>query len=95
MKWVVISFDEDSKLYTVQSENGRTCRANADAVVYDVEGRKLKSIPHYTDEGALLGFIPCLVGKDVKTTEFGLKLLMKTYSCCSADLETPISFCKR
>ena len=27
MKWVVVSFDEDSKLYTVQNENGRTCRA--------------------------------------------------------------------
>ena len=57
MKWVVVSFDEDSKLYTVQNENGRTCRANADSVVYGVEGRKLKSIPRYTDE--VLGEFSC------------------------------------
>lgn len=41
MKWVVVSFDQESNLYTVQNEQGRTCRANADAVVYGVEGRKL------------------------------------------------------
>lgn len=93
MKWVVISFDEDSKLYTVQNENGHTCRANADAVVYGVEGRKLKSIPRYTNE--VLGAIriySLLGGEDVKTTEFGLKLLMKTYGYSSADLETLIAF---
>lgn len=93
MKWVVVSFDEDSKLYTVQNENGRTCRANADAVVYGVEGRKLKSIPRYTNE--VLGAIriySLFSGKDVKTTEFGLKLLMKTYGYSSADLETLIAF---
>ena len=93
MKWVVVSFDEDSKLYTVQNENGRTCRANADSVVYDVEGRKLKSIPRYTDE--VLGAIriySLFSDKDVKTTEFGTKLLMKAYGYSSADLDTLIGF---
>lgn len=93
MKWVVVNFDEDSKLYTVQNENGRTCRANADSVVYGVEGRKLKSIPRYTDE--VLGAIriySLFSDKDVKTTGFGVKLLMKTYGYSSADLDTLIGF---
>lgn len=93
MKWVVVSFDEDSKLYTVQNENGRTCRANADSVVYGVEGRKLKSIPRYTDE--VLGAIriySLFSDKDVKTTEFGTKLLMKAYGDSGADIGTLIGF---
>lgn len=93
MKWVVVSFDEDSKLYTVQNENGRTCRANADSVVYGVEGRKLKSIPRYTDE--VLGAIriySLFSDKDVKTTEFGTKLLMKAYGDSGADIDTLIGF---
>lgn len=93
MKWVVVSFDEDSKLYTVQNENGRTCRANADSVVYGVEGRKLKSIPRYTDE--VLGAIriySLFRDKDVKTTEFGTKLLMKAYGDSGADIDTLIGF---
>lgn len=93
MKWVVVSFDEDSKLYTVQNENGRTCRANADAVVYGVEGRKLKSIPRYTDEVLdAIRIYSLLRGNDVKITEFGLKLLMKTYGYSNAGLETLIAF---
>lgn len=93
MKWVVVSFDEDSKLYTVQNENGRTCRANADAVVYGVEGRKLKSIPLYTNEVlCAIRFYSLFGGKDVKTTEFGTKLLVKTYDYNNADLETLIAF---
>ena len=93
MKWVVVSFDEDSKLYTVQNKNGRVCRANADSVVYGVEGRKLKSIPRYTDEvlGAIR-FYSLFSDKDVKTTEFGTKLLMKAYGYSSADLDTLIGF---
>lgn len=93
MKWVVVSFDQESNLYTVQNEQGRTCMANADAVVYGVEGRKLKSIPRYTNE--VLGAIriySLFSDKDVKTTEFGVKLLMKTYGYNNADLDTLISF---
>lgn len=93
MKWVVVSFDEDSKLYTVQNENGRTCRANADSVVYGVEGRKLKSIPRYTDEVLeAIRIYSLFSGKDVKTTEFGVKLLMKAYGYSNADLDTLIAF---
>lgn len=93
MKWVVVSFDEDSKLYTVRNENGRTCLANADAVVYGVEGRKLKSIPRYTNDVLCAIRVHSLVsGKDVKTTEFGARLLMEAYGYSNADLETLISF---
>lgn len=93
MKWVVVSFDEDSKLYTVQNENGRTCRANADSVVYGVEGRRLKSIPRYADE--VLGAIriySLFSGKDVKTTEFGVKLLMEAYGYSNVNLDALIAF---
>ena len=93
MEWVVVSFDQKSKLYTVQNENGRTCRANANSVVYGVEGRKLKSIPRYTDE--VLGAIriySLFSGKDVKTTEFGVKLLMKAYGYSNVNLDALIAF---
>ena len=93
MKWVVVSFDEDSKLYTVRNENGRTCLANADAVVYGVEGRKLKSIPRYTNDVLFAIRIHSLLGGyDVKTTEFGVRLLMEAYGYSNADLETLIAF---
>lgn len=61
--------------------------------MYGVEGRKLKSIPRYTDE--VLGAIriySLFSDKDVKTTEFGTKLLMKAYGYSSADLDTLIGF---
>lgn len=93
MKWIVVSFDEDSNLYTVQNENGRTCRANTDFVVYGVEGRKLKSTPRYADEVLdAIRIYYLFSDKDVKTTEFGTNLLMKTYGYNSADLETLIAF---
>lgn len=93
MKWVVVSFDEESKLYTVRNENGRTCLANADAVVYGVEGRRLKSIPRYTNDVlCAIRIYSLLGGNDVKTTEFGLRLLMEAYGYSNADLETLISF---
>ena len=93
MKWIVVSFDEESKLYTVQNEHGRTCRADQGHVVYGVEGRKLKSVPRYAEEvfGAIR-FHSLFNGKDVKTTDFGVKLLMEACDCCSADIETLISF---
>ena len=95
MKWIVVSFDEESKLYTVQDDGGRTCRANAEAVVYGVKGGKLRSIPSYADQVLdAIRIYSLFSNKDVKTTEFGIKLLMKAYcySNSSADLDTLIDF---
>ena len=93
MKWVVVSFDEESKLYTVQNEHGRTCRANQDRVVYGVEGRKLKSIPRYTDEVLdAVKIFSMVTDREVKTTEFGFKLLVRSHDFTSADTDTMIQF---
>lgn len=93
MKWVVVSFDEESKLYTVQNEHGRTCRANQDCVVYGVEGRKLKSVPRYTDEVLdAVKIFSMFADREVKTTEFGFKLLMRSHNFTSADIDTMIQF---
>lgn len=80
MRWVVINFDEDSKLYTVQDESGRVCRANTDTVVYGVKGGKLRSVPSYADQ-VLNAVKVYSLFKDQKinTTDFGFKLLIKTY----------------
>lgn len=93
MKWVVVSFDEESKLYTVQNEQGRTCRANQDCVVYGVEGRKLKSVPRYTDEVLdAVKIFSMFADKEVKTTEFGFKLLVKSHNFTSVDTDTMVQF---
>lgn len=93
MKWVVVSFDEESKLYTVQNEHGRTCRANKDCVVYGVEGRKLKSVPRYTDEVLdAVKIFSMFADREVKTTEFGFKLLVRSHDFTSTDTDTMIQF---
>lgn len=93
MKWVVINFDEDSKLYTVQDDGGRTCRANAEAVVYGVKGTKLRSIPSYTDQVlAAIKAYSLFKDQKINTTDFGLKLLMEIYNRTDTDLDTLIAF---
>ena len=93
MKWVVVSFDEETKLYTVQNEHGRTCRANQDCVVYGVEGRKLKSVPRYTDEVLdAVKIFSMFADREVKTTEFGFKLLVRSHNYSSADTDTMVQF---
>lgn len=93
MKWVVINFDEDSKLYTVQDDGGRTCRANAEAVVYGVKGTKLRSIPSYTDQVlAAIKAYSLFKDQKINTTDFGLKLLMEIYNRTDIDLDTLIAF---
>ncbi len=80
MKWIVINFDEDSKLYTVQDESGRVCRANTDAVVYGVKGGKLRSIPSYADQVlTAISVYSLFKGKEINTTDFGSMLLMEIY----------------
>ena len=93
MKWVVINFDEDSKLYTVQDDGGRTCRANAEAVVYGVKGTKLRSIPSYTDQVlAAIKAYSLFKDQKINTTDFGLKLLMEIYNRTDTDLDMLIAF---
>lgn len=93
MKWVVINFDEDSKLYTVQDESGRTCQANADAVVYGVKGTKLRSVPSYADQVFVAIEVYSLFkDQKINTTDFGLKLLMEIYNRTDTDLDTLIAF---
>ena len=93
MKWVVVSFDEESKLYTVRNEHGRTCRANQDCVVYGVEGRKLKSVPRYTDDVLdAVKIFSMFADREVKTTEFGFKLLARSHNYSSADTDTMVQF---
>lgn len=48
--WSVVSFDENTKLYTVSNEEGKTCRATSNEVVYGMNGTKLKSKPRYNAE---------------------------------------------
>lgn len=93
MKWVVINFDEDSKLYTVQDESGRTCQANADAVVYGVKGGKLRSTPSYADQ-VLTAIRAYFLSKnqEINTTDFGFRLLMAIYSRTGTNPETLIEF---
>ena len=45
--WSVVLFDENTKLYTVSNENGQTCRATSNEVVYGLNGTKLKRKPVY------------------------------------------------
>lgn len=95
MKWVVVNFDEDSKLYTVQNENGRTCRANADAVVYGVKGGKLRSVPSYADQVLdAVKVYSLFKDQKINTTDFGFKLLIKTYDRINTNPETLIEFVK-
>lgn len=48
--WSVVSFDENTKLYTVSNEEGKTCRATGYEVVYGLNGTKLKYKPVYNAE---------------------------------------------
>lgn len=48
--WSVVSFDENTKLYTVSNEEGKTCRATSYEVVYGLNGTKLKYKPVYNAE---------------------------------------------
>ena len=90
MKWVVINFDEDSNLYTVRDDEGRTCQANAEAIVY---GTKLRSIPSYTDQVlAAIKAYSLFKDQKINTTDFGLKLLMEIYNRTDTDLDTLIAF---
>ena len=95
MKWVVINFDEDSNLYTVQDESGRTCQANTDAVVYGVKGGKLRSVPSYADQVFVAIKVYSLFkDQKINTTDFGFRLLMETYSRINTNPEMLIEFVK-
>lgn len=95
MKWIVINFDEDSKLYTVQDESGRVCRANTDAVVYGVKGGKLRSIPSYADQVlTAISVYSLFKDKEINTTDFGFMLLMEAYHQVNTNPETLIEFVK-
>ena len=48
--WSVVSFDENTKLYTVSNEESKTCRATSYEVVYGLDGTKLKYKPVYNAE---------------------------------------------
>lgn len=48
--WSVVSFDENTKLYTVSNKEGKTCRATSNEVVYGMNGTKLKNKPRYNAE---------------------------------------------
>ena len=93
MKWIVVNFDEDSNLYTVQDESGRVCRANTEAVVYGVKGGKLHSIPSYADQVlTAIGVYSLFKNQENNTTDFGLKLLMAIYGQTGTNPETLIEF---
>ena len=95
MKWVVINFDEDSNLYTVQDESGRTCQANAGAVVYGVKGGKLRSVPSYADQVFVAIRVYSLFkDQKINTTDFGFRLLVETYSLVNTNPEMLIEFVK-
>lgn len=93
MKWVVINFDEDSNLYTVRDDEGRTCQANADTVVYGVKGSKLRSIPSYADQVlAAIKVYSFFKDQKINTTDFGLRLLVETYNRTDTYLDMLIAF---
>lgn len=93
MKWVVVSFDEDSNLYTVQDESGRVCRANTEAVVYGVKGGKLRSIPSYADQVlTAIRVYSLFKNQEINTTDFGFRLLTAIYSRTGTNSEILIKF---
>lgn len=95
MKWVVVSFDETSNLYTVQDESGRTCQANTDAVVYGVKGGKLRSVPSYADQVFVAIKVYSLFkDQKINTTDFGFRLLMEFYDKANTNSEMLIEFVK-
>lgn len=95
MKWVVVSFDEYSNLYTVQDESGRVCRANTEAVVYGVKGGKLRSIPSYADQVlTAIKIYSLFKDQEINTTDFGFMLLTEAYSRLNTTPETVIEFVK-
>lgn len=95
MKWTVVSFDEESKLYTVQDEYGRVCRANTNTVVYGVKGGKLRSVPSYADQVFVAIKVYSLFkDQKINTTDFGFKLLVESYSRVNTNTEMLIEFVK-
>lgn len=93
MKWVVINFNEDSNLYTVQDESGRTCQANTEVVVYGVKGGKLRSIPSYADQVlTAIRVYSLFKNQENNTTDFGFRLLMAIYNRTGTNPETLIEF---
>lgn len=93
MKWVVINFNENSNLYTVQDESGRTCQANTEAVVYGVKGGKLRSIPSYADQVlTAIRVYSLFKNQGINTTDFGFRLLMAIYNRTGTNSETLIEF---
>lgn len=93
MKWVVINFNEDSNLYTVQDESGRTCQANTEVVVYGVKGGKLRSIPSYADQVlTAIRVYSLFKNQEINTTDFGFRLLMAIYNRTGTNPETLIEF---
>lgn len=93
MKWVVINFNENSNLYTVQDESGRTCQANTEAVVYGVKGGKLRSIPSYADQVlTAIRVYSLFKNQGINTTDFGFRLLMAIYNRTGTNPETLIEF---
>ena len=62
-------------------------------MVYGVEGRKLKSVPRYTDDVLdAVKIFSMFADREVKTTEFGFKLLARSHNYSSADTDTMVQF---
>lgn len=92
MKWQVVSFDENEKLYIVRGATG-TCRATRNRVVYGVTGTCLKSTPKY--ESAVLEAIEFYIqfqGEDINTSEFGKQLLMAAMNNTNVPFKNVVQF---
>lgn len=92
MKWQVVSFDKECKLYTVRGATGE-CRATCNRVVYGVTGTRLKSRPKY--ENAVLEAIKLYInlqGKDLNLSEFGRELLVSAINDTNVSFEDMAKF---
>lgn len=90
----VVSFDENTKLYTVSNEEGKTCRATSYKVVYGLNGTKLKSKPVYHVEvcSAIMEYqIASCLGN---MAHFAYDLILYASKYNDGDIGYPLSIAK-
>ena len=92
--WSVVSFDENTKLYTVSNEEGKTCRATSNEVVFGLNGTKLKRKPFYRAEvcSAIMEYqIASYLGN---MAHFAYDLILYASKYNDGDIGYPLSIAK-
>ena len=92
--WSVISFDENTKLYTVSNEEGKTCRATSYEVVYGLNGTKLKHKPVYNAEVCSIITEYQIASCLGNMAHFAYDLILYASRYTDGDIEYPLSIAK-